>query len=99
MIALSTSACLFVLGLAGDTRGAQAILERSLARMRTTYIPSSAIACIYLGLGEDGAMFEWLERAADERDALVPWLGFMPAFDRVRPDPRFQAVFAQVGLT
>jgi len=44
-------------------------------------------------------MVEWLARCAEERDALMPWLKFMPAFDRVRPDPRFQAIFAQVGLT
>jgi serine/threonine-protein kinase len=88
----------WVLGLAGDAGGARAILGRSLARLQTSYIPSSAIACIFLGLGEDGPMFEWLERAAEERDALMPWLGFMPAFNRVRPNPRFRALLTMIGL-
>jgi serine/threonine-protein kinase len=84
--------------VSGDAGRARAILRDSLDRMKTSYVPSSGIACVHLGLGEDDAMFEWLARCAEERDALMPWLTFMPAFDRVRPDPRFQAILARVGL-
>jgi hypothetical protein len=66
--------------------------------MSTAYVPSSAIACIHLGLGDDDALFEWLGRCIEERDALLPWLKVMPAFDRVRSDPRFQALLAGLGL-
>ena len=37
-------------------------------------------------------------RCVEERDALMPWLKFMPVFDRVRSDTRFQAVLSTVGL-
>jgi hypothetical protein len=43
-------------------------------------------------------VFEWLARAVEERDALVPWLRHMPAFDRVRTDRRFQRLLTQIGL-
>lgn len=88
----------WVYGLLGKPDQAHAVLGESLSRMSTVYVPSSAIACIHLGLGDDDALFEWLGRCIEERDALLPWLKVMPAFDRVRADPRFQALLARLGL-
>jgi len=88
----------WALALDGQRDEARHILGASLSRMETAYVPSSAIACIHLGLGDDDALFEWLGRCLDERDALLPWLKVLPAFDRVRPDPRFQAVLSRLGL-
>ncbi|MFO7691501.1 MAG: winged helix-turn-helix domain-containing protein [Vicinamibacterales bacterium] len=82
----------------GDLDRARRVLEASVARSLTSYVPSSGIACIQLGLGDDDGLFEWLGRSVEERDALIPWIKFMPIFDRVRPDPRFQALLAQIGL-
>jgi len=84
--------------LAGNHELARQLLEASLDRMRSSYVPSSGIACIHLGLGDDEALFEWLERCVEERDVLLPWLKVMPAFDRVRHDPRFQALLTKIGL-
>ena len=88
----------WVRALTGDHAGAGQILAESLARMKTAYVPSSAIAMIHLGLGEDDAVFEWLGRCVDERDAILPWIGCMSCFARLRPDPRFQAVLSAIGL-
>jgi TolB-like protein/Flp pilus assembly protein TadD len=88
----------WALALDGRRDEARHVLAASLARMKTTYVPSSAIACIHLGLGDDDALFEWLGRCLDERDALLPWLNCLPAFDRVRPDRRFQTLLARIGL-
>lgn len=84
--------------LSGDSSRSHRILSESLARTKTAYVASSGIACVYLGLGDDDQMFAWLDRCLEERDALLPWLKFLPVFDRVRPDPRFQAVLARLGL-
>lgn len=89
----------WVLGLAGRRDEAGNALSAALARAASSYVPSSAIAMIHLGLGHDGALFEWLDRCVGERDAMLPWLKFMPCFDRVRPHPRFQALLAQIGLS
>jgi hypothetical protein len=32
----------------------------------------------------------------EERDVLLPWLKFMPCFDRLHGHPRFQAVLSRV---
>jgi hypothetical protein len=53
-------------------------------------------ALVHLGLGDDDAALEWLARGAEERDALLPWLGYLPAFDRLRTDPRFGQLLSRV---
>ena len=58
-----------------------------------------AIAMIHLGLGNDGALFEWLDRCVGERDAMLPWLKFMPCFDRVTAAPEIPGLLAQIGLS
>jgi len=84
--------------LQGRDREARQILAESLARAATAYVPTSAVALMHLGLGDDDAMFACLGRCIEERDAMLPWLKYMPAFERVRPDPRFQALLASLGL-
>ncbi|HSP90540.1 MAG TPA: hypothetical protein VLN08_06525 [Vicinamibacterales bacterium] len=84
--------------VSGDLVRGRRVLEESVARSLTSYVPSSGIACIQLGLGDDDGLFEWLGRSVEERDALIPWIKSLPIFDRVRPDPRFQAILARAGL-
>jgi len=62
------------------------------------YVPSSAVALVHLGLGDDDAVFKWLERAVDERDALMPWLKYFPPLDRLHSDPRFSNLLRRLGL-
>lgn len=88
----------WVLALRGQGREARQILADSLARAAKAHVPTSAIAMLHLGLGDDDAMFACLDRCVEERDAMLPWLKFMPAFDRVRPGVRFQRVLGKVGL-
>jgi TolB-like protein/Flp pilus assembly protein TadD len=88
----------WVHALMGDHGAARAILHESQARMKTSYIPSSAIALIYLGLGDDAAVFDWLAKSVDERDPLMPWMKSVPCFDRLRSDPRFRALLRRIGL-
>ena len=89
----------WVLAMQGRRDEARRVLSASLARAATTYVPTSAIALIHLGLGDDEALFACLDRCVEERDAMLAWAKFMPVFDRVRPDPRFQALLARIGLT
>ena len=88
----------WVYGLSGDHEKARAVLGETLAQMGKRYIPSSGIAVMYLGLGEDNEALTWLERCVDERDALMPWIKFLPCLDRLRSHPRFESVLARVGL-
>jgi len=62
------------------------------------YVPPSAVATLHLGLGEYDEVLTWLQRAVEDRDPLIPWLSFMPCFDPLHADPRFQELLRVVGL-
>ena len=88
----------WVEGLAGDHRKCEAALREVQTRMRSGYVPHSAVAMIHLGLGDDEAVLEWLENGLAERDALMVWVEYMPCFDRLHRHPRFQALLRGIGL-
>jgi hypothetical protein len=74
------------------------MLREAEARSQEGYLPPSAVALIRLGLGEDEAVLECLERSVEERDPVLPWIKFMPTFDRLHSHPRFQAILSRLGL-
>jgi adenylate cyclase len=87
-----------VYGLVGKRGKAKALLRESQSRAQKQYVPSSAFALIHLGLGDDDAAFEWLERAIDERDAFMPWLKYFPPIARLHNDSRFSNLLRRLGL-
>lgn len=88
----------WVRGLAGNEKAARAALDDATRRMQTGYVPSSALALLHLGLGDDDAVFDGLEKGLAEHDALMVWIAFMPAFDRLHGHPRFEALLRALGL-
>jgi hypothetical protein len=56
------------------------------------------MAHIYLGLRERVKMFEWLERAYDERAAYLIFLTSDPVYDELQTDPRFVTLTNKVGF-
>ena len=64
----------------------------------TGYVPPSAFAWIYLGLGDVDRAFEWLDRAIDARDQLMMPIKSCPIFDPIRADPRFAALLHKMNL-
>jgi TolB-like protein/Flp pilus assembly protein TadD len=84
--------------LAGRREKAQAVLDQAVARAVVAPQPTSARMLVQLGLGDEDGVLDSLERAVDERDALLPWLKFMPCFDRLHGHPRFRAVLQRLGL-
>lgn len=85
-------------GLMGNRQAALEALAAARAKAAGAYLAWSAIARIHLGLAEDDAVLDCLERAVEERDALLPWLKFLPAFDRLHGHTRFQSILAALGL-
>jgi hypothetical protein len=57
------------------------------------------MAALYAVLGDHNAALERLERAHAARDPALMNLKISPAFDSLRPDPRFQAIVQRIGLT
>ena len=77
---------------------AQAILQELSALSKQRYVPSYPIAAIYAALGQKEEAFTWLERAYDERDSWMDYLGLDPRIERLRSDPRFADLLRRMNL-
>jgi len=76
----------------GNTREARKVLDRLIRRSKNRYVPAYGIALINVGLGERDHVFEWLQRAYDERSTSMAYLKVDPAWNDLRSDPRFAAI-------
>ena len=75
------------------------MLEFLLEKRKTQYVPADQIACVYGGLGEMDAAFEWLDRAYEERAFIIDEAKVSPHFDAFRGDPRFDTLLRKMNLT
>ena len=82
-------------------RGAEAhqILNSLMKDAQERYISSAEIAAVYAALADKPNCLAWLQKAVQERASALIYLKVDPVFDRMRADPRFQAIVAEVGLT
>lgn len=55
-------------------------------------------AILYAQLGEKSKALEALEKAYEQRSLKMTELAIEPAFDSLRPDPRFQSLLHRTGL-
>ena len=72
------------------------MLDYLLDRTEIEYIPATAIALIYLGLGDEEQSIAWLERAHEQRDVWLIWLREAPEFASLYGDPRFQDLLGRL---
>ena len=56
------------------------------------------MALVYLGLGDHARAIEHLEKARAADSQMLGWLGQDPIFDRLRGEPRFQALLKQLNF-
>jgi tetratricopeptide (TPR) repeat protein len=78
-------------------RKARELLKKLFELAGTSEIQPMAFAQAYLGMGDE-RVFEWLGKAVDAHDPLVAHLAFMPFYDSIRDDPRFQALLRRIRL-
>lgn len=84
--------------LAGDRSQARSLQRELAARSQSGYVSPYALIFGAIGLGEIAAALTFLEKAAEERSIPVKWIGVDPLFDRLRGEPRFQAVIKRMRL-
>jgi len=77
---------------------AEKILGEILERKKKMYVSSLSIALIYKDLGESDKAFEFLDKAYDERDSLMPYINVFSEMHGFRPDPRFRALLKKMGF-
>jgi len=82
----------------GQRAEAENLLRQALVERKTKYVSSGAVANAYVALGEYEKAFTWLEQSYSERANNVAYLAVEPLYDRVRQEPRFQALVKAVGL-
>jgi len=78
---------------------AHQILNSLIKGSQERYISSAEIGAVFAGLADKANCLEWLQKAVRERASALIYLNVDPVFDRMRGDPRFQAIVTQVGLT
>jgi hypothetical protein len=87
-----------VLGACGRADEARSVLERLEVMARTTYVPPTSFAWVYLGLRDVDRAFEWLDRAVEARDQFMMPIKTYAFFDPIRDDPRFHALLRKMKL-
>jgi TolB-like protein/Flp pilus assembly protein TadD len=83
-------------GVAGNRAAASEILQQMAEQSRTSYVSAASFAEVHLGLGDYAKVFEWLDKALEERTSALVRLKVDPRFDCIRSDPKFQVVLQQV---
>jgi TolB-like protein/DNA-binding winged helix-turn-helix (wHTH) protein/Tfp pilus assembly protein PilF len=83
---------------AGNKKRARQILEELTVLSEKQYVSSFAIALVHVGLGEKQAAIDRLERAYQDHAFELVHINFIPAFDPLRADPRFQNLLSKLGL-
>jgi tetratricopeptide (TPR) repeat protein len=96
------SDCGRVYGLSGRPVDAVTVFDKLLAlsarRYVDPYFVSALGTAIYTNPAERNRIFEWLERAFEERSPNVSYLNMHPAFDGFRDDSRFHALLRRMNL-
>jgi Flp pilus assembly protein TadD len=88
----------YVYGRLGRRDEAKCLLRELDQLFNQGHAPPIALVVIYAGLGDADAAFDWLETAYRLRDDKLFWLTVMPAFDPLRPDPRYAGLVHRMGL-
>jgi serine/threonine protein kinase/tetratricopeptide (TPR) repeat protein len=90
------------LGYAYGLGGMPADAKSSLAELNTLsarqYVPSTALALVYTGLGDKAQALEWLGRAVDEHDFSLVFLDVAPWFETLRAEPGYESLRRKLQL-
>ncbi len=83
---------------AGHEHEAREVLGEIFAKNEKQAVKPYFIAVAYAAFEDErDAAFEWLEKAFDERNEWLVWLGTEPKFDSLREDPRYFALLERMN--
>jgi len=85
-------------GAAGDRAGTMAALAELKAMSPTGEVLPFNMALVHLGLGDHARAIDNLELARAADSQMLGWLGQDPIFDRLRGEPRFQALLKALNF-
>jgi TolB-like protein/Tfp pilus assembly protein PilF len=87
----------YAYAIEGRTEDANRVLSKLLSRSDSGDSLSTAIAQVYIGLGNKDRAFEWLNKAVRQRDGNL-FLKADPIYDSLRGDARFKTLLTSINL-
>jgi TolB-like protein/DNA-binding winged helix-turn-helix (wHTH) protein/Flp pilus assembly protein TadD len=88
----------YTYAVSGRRQDAEGALRELKAISERKYVPPHYLALVYHGLGNETEALTWLERAYQERDVHMVFLGVDPKWDALRRDPRFLSIVKRMKL-
>ena len=85
-------------GMTGDKARARAILGQLEALARTQVVAVYHFAQVHLGLGDEDAAIDCLEKAVEQRSGAIYGIKGSFLFAPLREHPRFQALLRKMNL-
>jgi|SRR5579859_5698484 len=92
------SALAHALACAGRIEEARALIDRLTELSARQYISPFWMAVAYAGVGQTATALEELEKAFEQHDVTLVWLGTDPRLDNLRGEPRFRELLRRIGL-
>ena len=87
-----------IYGLQGRNDEAEALIKELKETARHRYVSGFFFAEAYVGLGQRKQAITWLERAYEEHDQWMVFANSYPGLDRLRSEPRFQALMHRMNF-
>jgi Flp pilus assembly protein TadD len=84
--------------LAGRRSEAEALLVELEGRSRRESVQPTALAIVHIALGQHDRAFDWLERAAAERDGWLAESIFYPTYEPLRSHARYSQLLDALRL-
>jgi TolB-like protein/Tfp pilus assembly protein PilF len=88
----------FAYGLSGARKEAAQTVSELQSLAAREYVPSTAVALVQTGLGNNAAALDWLDRAYDEHDFSLVFLQVAPWFESLRGEARFEQLIRRMQL-
>jgi len=82
--------------MSGDRRKGDELIEKLMNRV--DYVSPGELAIYHVATGDNDRALELLNKAFNERDPQLQFVGFDPLFDPLRSDPRFVDLIRRIGL-
>jgi TolB-like protein/DNA-binding winged helix-turn-helix (wHTH) protein/cytochrome c-type biogenesis protein CcmH/NrfG len=87
-----------IYGLQGRKDEAEALIKKLKEAAEHRYVSGFFFAEAYVGLGQRDQAITWLERAYEEHDEWMVFANSYPGLDRLRSEPRFQALMRRMNF-
>ncbi len=82
----------------GQRAEAQKVLAQIEAQAQKEYVSPMAFALVHTALNDKDRAFQWLKKAAEQRDPILIYYLRDPQLENLQSDPRFAELVKQMGI-